>query len=356
MALVPSFAASEIFLALRAIAGLDADGNAIYIPPPPPPIDIPAVWAEEYNSYAKMGVIPGAENTGSNTAGIEAAIRAGVNNNETEIKNLALVMATYWHVLAVTPSIPTHGGSIVISVSNDSLAHRPLFEDAVRASIDATDTVCFLALVGHVESMVISQMTWTVTELVPSEVPEEAATEVEFYEKITGLNYTGPTNCEPDPDPEPEPDPEPPAFDFPSAWATAYDNYGKAGVVLGAINEGGNKGALDSFLRGGVNNDDATITAFAVALASYWADVALIPGDPAHGGISVVSVANDAGSQVSAFESAIRSSMTSSRSEPFFKVLIENIQNIGVSAITWTVTEVVLTPAPVPTDFLEKIS
>lgn len=148
----------------------------------------------------------------------------------------------------------------------------------------------------------------------------------------------------------------PPPVDFPSAWATAYDNYGKAGVVLGAINEGGNKGALESFLRGGVNNNDATITAFAVALATYWADVALIPGDPAHGGTEVVSVTNDAMLHVGAFETAVRSSMTSSRSEPFFQVFVENVQNIGVSAITWTVTEVVLTPAPVPTDFPEKIS
>lgn len=352
MALVPSFAASEIFLALRAIAGLDADGNAIYIPPPPPPIDIPAVWAEEYNSYAKMGVIPGAENTGSNTAGIEAAIRAGVNNNEDEIKELALVMLRFWYILAVTPSDPAHGGTEVVSVSNDSLEHRALFEDAVRASIDSTDTVCFLALVGHVESMALSQMVWTVTELVPSEVPGEPDVEVEFQEQITGLNYTGPDNCDPVPDPDPEPDP--PSFDFPSVWATAYDNYGKAGVVLGAENEGGNRGALESFLRGGVNNNDATITAFAVALATYWADVALINGDPAHGGLSVVSVSNDAMSHVGAFETAIRSSMTSSRSEPFFQVLVENIQSIGVSAVTWVVTEMIENQGPTP--FNEKIA
>lgn len=179
-------------------------------------------------------------------------------------------------------------------------------------------------------------------------VPSFAASEIFLaLRAIAGLDSNGDAIYIP---------PPPPPIDFPSAWATAYDNYGKAGVVLGAVNEGGNAGPIESFLRGGVNNDDATIVSFANSLVSYWSGVALIPGEPAHGGVSVVSVVNDAASQVGAFESAIRSSMTSSRSEPFFQVLIENIQNIGVAAITWTVTEVVLTPAPVPTDFPEKIS
>lgn len=182
MALVPSFAASEIFLALRAIAGLDADGNAIYIPPPPPPVDIPAVWAEEYNSYAKMGVIPGAENTGSNTAGIEAAIRAGVNNNEDEIKELALVMLRFWYILAVTPSDPAHGGTEVVSVTNDAMLHVGAFETAVRSSMTSSRSEPFFQVfVENVQNIGVAAITWVVTEVVltPAPVPTD------FPEKIS---------------------------------------------------------------------------------------------------------------------------------------------------------------------------
>lgn len=142
-----------------------------------------------------------------------------------------------------------------------------------------------------------------------------------------------------------------PTGDFPSGWATAYDNYAKQGVVLGAENTGGDKSILESFLRGLTSRNN--VTEFATALANYWATVSITPGAPSHGGTSVVSVVNDAASKVSLFASAITASITSERKTPYFKHFIENIQTMAVAQIVWTITETIPNVGPVP--FTENI-
>jgi len=137
-----------------------------------------------------------------------------------------------------------------------------------------------------------------------------------------------------------------PTGDFPADWATAYDNYAKQGVVLGATNTGGNKSILESFLRTVTSGNNTT--AFSTALANYWATVSVAPGTPSHGGTGVVSVVNDATSKVSLFAAAITASITSERKTPYFKHFIENIQTMAVAQIVWTVTEAIPNVGPVP--------
>lgn len=157
-------------------------------------------------------------------------------------------------------------------------------------------------------------------------IPAVAAAQIwEYYRDAASIDSDG------------NPVQQPPTGDFPSNWAAAYDNYASAGVVPGAINQGGDKSILENFLRGLVSRDN--VNEFATALASYWATVAIIPGAPAHGGTSVASVTNDAASKVSFFEAAILASITANRTEPFFQHLILNIQSIAVSQIIWYVTE-----------------
>lgn len=138
-------------------------------------------------------------------------------------------------------------------------------------------------------------------------------------------------------------------------FASNYEAYAKEGIVLGATNEGGEEPILSSWMVGITSMDN--VTQFATILAKYWATVALIPGPPMHGGISTVSVVNDAMSQIPAFEAAIRASLRDTTSTPWYLQFVSNIQTIGVAAVTWTVTELIPTPGgPVPTPFLEKIT
>jgi len=138
-------------------------------------------------------------------------------------------------------------------------------------------------------------------------------------------------------------------------FATNYDDYAQPGIVLGATNVGGTKSIISNWMLSMETGDN--IRRFAEILAEYWDTVALVPGPPMHGGISTVSVVNDALSQVDAFEAAIIASIRDTESTPWFLEFVTNVQNIGVAAVTWTVVELMPTGAgPVPTTFLEKIT
>lgn len=145
---------------------------------------------------------------------------------------------------------------------------------------------------------------------------------------------------------------------FQEDWAEGYDEYAKDGVVLGAENAGGDVSILVSALnsvKGQYPSYGASIDILANGLAQYWATVAVEEGTPAHGGIEVISVVNNAATLAPAFKAAITSSVTQNRSEPFFKVFVDNIENV-VSTIIWSVTELMPTTPPSPSTFMETIS
>lgn len=123
---------------------------------------------------------------------------------------------------------------------------------------------------------------------------------------------------------------------WPDGFATGYDDYASAGVVPGASNSGGDKSILANFMA----SETGGVTAFATALANYWATVAVDPGSPAHGGVAVAGVVNDAASQISAFEAGIQASITTERSTPYYYQFVNNIQTISLPQVTWFITEV----------------
>lgn len=148
---------------------------------------------------------------------------------------------------------------------------------------------------------------------------------------------------------------EPMQNDYPAEFASAYNDYAKAGIVLGAENQGGDASILESFMNGLSESSPSNVTAFAQALADFWATVAIQPGPAEHGGMSVSNVINNASSLTGAFEAAINASLTTSESKPYFYDLINNIEAIAVSQIIWTVTEL-MPPTGTPSDFPEPIS
>lgn len=144
---------------------------------------------------------------------------------------------------------------------------------------------------------------------------------------------------------------------FQEDWAEGYDEYAKDGVVLGADNVGGDVSILVSALnsvKGQYPSYGNSIDILANGLAQYWATVAVENGTPAHGGTEVLSVVNNAATLAPAFKAAITSSVTQSRSEPFFKVFVDNVESV-VSTIVYTVTELMPTTPPSPSVFVETI-
>lgn len=133
-------------------------------------------------------------------------------------------------------------------------------------------------------------------------------------------------------------------------FAAAYDTYAKEGVVLGATNSGGDTTSILSVMR---TDTHINVTEFAQAFATYWSTVAVDPGAPAHGGVSVAGVVNDAMDHVGDFEAAILASLTTEESKPYYHKFLRNLENMAVKKINWTITEVM--PTGSPADFIENI-
>lgn len=161
-----------------------------------------------------------------------------------------------------------------------------------------------------------------------------------YPEAILDVNLTGSADWEPSEN------------TFPNDFAVAYNTYVLDGIVLGALNTGGDISILETALTG---DTETSISELALAFAGFWATVAIAPGIPAHGGTAVVSVTNNAASLVGLFENAITASLTNVASKPYYNKFVSNIESIAVSNIIWVVTEMVGGP-PAPVAFPEGIA
>lgn len=141
----------------------------------------------------------------------------------------------------------------------------------------------------------------------------------------------------------------PPEGDFPLKYAESYETYSLTGEVLGAVHGLQQPEFIETFMR----SFSTSITEFATALANYWSTVLIVPGVPSHGGVSVVSVVNDATNWIASFEAAILASITTEYKYPVMVHLIENIEAIALPNVTWTVTEMMSSGSPA--SFPEKV-
>lgn len=141
--------------------------------------------------------------------------------------------------------------------------------------------------------------------------------------------------------------------DFAQVFTDATEQHSLTGAVPGAVHGSQDTSIVYSYMSG-LTQPGATVPNFATMLANYWSTVLIVNGAPAHGGVSVVSVVNDAASKVSLFEQAVNSALTQSESKPWFETLATNIESIALPGVTWTVTE--LMPNGSTQDFLEVVS
>ena len=141
----------------------------------------------------------------------------------------------------------------------------------------------------------------------------------------------------------------PSSGDYPFDFAQSYETYSLTGEVKSALHGDQQPSIIEDFLR--VYN--TSIYDFATALAEYWFTVLIIPGEPTHGGISVVSVENDATSFIDSFYDAITASLTQEWKMPIYNHFINNIEEIALPDVTWYITE--LMPNGSTSVFTEKV-
>jgi len=138
---------------------------------------------------------------------------------------------------------------------------------------------------------------------------------------------------------------------FAADFAKAYNDYAKGGVILGAVNTGGDESLLKTALES-ITASPAAVDTLAAAFSAYWATVALV-GDGSHGG-APISVVNDAAAKTALFKAAIVGSMGVTEAKPYYLNFITQLESV-VTGIVWTVTEA-MPPVPTPTPFPEVIT
>lgn len=180
--------------------------------------------------------------------------------------------------------------------------------------------------------------------------------------KAAGLREQTPAEMGPQPPLEPDEDPISPSLvtsgDDPdqSTWAEdfaeAYNEYVLDGEVPSAENTGGETSILEGAFTGANINPPI----LGLAFAEYWATVAILPGIPELGGIAVVSSTNNAMALGADFTSAVKASITTKESKPYFLDLVKNVEAVA-KTIEWTVIEnTVVGPSVVPITHIVNIS
>ena len=169
MALNPSVAALGIEDGYKPFAAIGDDGKTTGNPSAG---DYPNLFATAYDNYAAQGVVPGAENSGRTPIIIENFLRSGLAGSSSPVTDFATALAEYWAAVAVVPGSPAHGGTEVVSVTNDAMSHVSDFEAAITSSLTTSESKpWFENFVQNVETIAVSTIVWTVTELLPPETP-----------------------------------------------------------------------------------------------------------------------------------------------------------------------------------------
>lgn len=135
--------------------------------------------------------------------------------------------------------------------------------------------------------------------------------------------------------------------------AQVYLDHSKAATLASAdMTAGGDVSLLESAFE--VTDSSLQVDKLAAGLCSYWTTCG-VPGVPAHGGTSVVSVAVAGASVLAAMRAAVQSLITTAAVDHPFRKFFETTDAV-VRTIPCTVTEVIPGTPPVPTPFPGTIS
>lgn len=177
MALDPSKCAKDITAAYLPFVGLDEYGNnwptGEDAPPAPERGNFAKGFAKAYNDYAKSGKILGALNTGGDSSIIENYL-ISLDPEQVEVvpedpvAAFAQALADFWATVGVDPGEVAHGGTAVSKVENDASSLTEAFKAAILMSLTTEEKKpYFYHLINNIEAVALSQIVWTVTELMP---------------------------------------------------------------------------------------------------------------------------------------------------------------------------------------------
>lgn len=124
---------------------------------------------------------------------------------------------------------------------------------------------------------------------------------------------------------------------FVSSFGSAMNSLLSGGGVPGTSNTGANTSGLENILSN-LSNSESDVDALGEAFASMMSNVCITPGSPAHGGVAVISVTNDASSKGVQVASLLKSKITNQLHTPPYTNFADAFMS-AVGTITWTVTE-----------------
>ena len=119
----------------------------------------PIAFANNYDDYAKKGVVLGATNVGG-----DKSILVDAMINSRNLLELSVKLSEYWSTVAIVQGPPGYGGTPV-SVVNDATAHVNSFRSALLASQTTSVSLPFyFQMINNIQTMAINKINWTVTE------------------------------------------------------------------------------------------------------------------------------------------------------------------------------------------------
>lgn len=140
---------------------LDSDNK-----PKPQSGNFASAFGSAYKNYSLTGIVLGATNGAEAEAGIISFL-SGLSG-EADRQEFAQILADYWSTVCIIPGAPTHGGVSVQSVVNDASSKVSAFRSAIDASItDQMSIPIYNQFINNIESIAVSTIIWTVTEMMP---------------------------------------------------------------------------------------------------------------------------------------------------------------------------------------------
>lgn len=129
----------------------------------------PDDFALGYGKYAMGGMVLGATSTMGDISIISDFLESAKSAGSADVSLFALALAEYWATVSITPGVPSHGGTAVVSVVNNAMAMVGAFQSAIMASMtDKISKPYYFNFVKNIEDMAVSNIIWIVTELIPT--------------------------------------------------------------------------------------------------------------------------------------------------------------------------------------------
>lgn len=128
------------------------------------PTQVALLLGQAYFDYSIEGTLPGADLT---VGGTKSILETGfiTDNTPATIDNIAAAICNYW-ATNITPGVPAHGGTAVVSVVIDGASKIPAMKAAIQGLI-TTSPAGGLTDFYQVTQDIVKTIPCIITELIP---------------------------------------------------------------------------------------------------------------------------------------------------------------------------------------------